>query len=110
MQSPKQVKRDNMWLCGRSVGRRHGGRGKQSQQTGQPSTPQTNANTRILSVLTAILTGHLQSECRNAKPPPKKMASKQHVHHTEQDSETRLQDNTADEYLGSIFATEESQK
>ena len=38
------------------------------------------------------------------------MASKQHVHHTEQDSETGLQDNTADEYLGSIFATEESQK
>ena len=56
------------------------------------------------------LTGHLQSECSNAKPPPKKIASKQHVHHTEQDSETGLQDNTADEYLGSIFATEESQK
>ena len=108
MQSPKQVKRDNMWLCGRSVGRRHGGRGKQSQQTGQPSTPQTN--TKDSECFNCHLTGHLQSECRNAKPPPKKMASKQHVHHTEQDSETGLQDNTADEYLGSIFATEESQK
>ena len=58
--------------------------------------------------LATLLRGHYKSI--RLKPPPKKMASKQHVHHTEQDSETGLQDNTADEYLGSIFATEESQK
>ena len=38
------------------------------------------------------------------------MASKQHVHYTEQDSEAGLQDNMGDEFLESIFTLEESQK
>ena len=36
------------------------------------------------------------------------MASKQHVHHTEQDSEAGLQENIGDEFFGSIFTLEES--
>ena len=36
------------------------------------------------------------------------MVSKQHVHHTEQDSEAGLQDNMGDYFLGSIFTLEES--
>ena len=31
------------------------------------------------------------------------MACKQHVHHTEQDSEAELQENIGDEFFGSIF-------
>ena len=38
------------------------------------------------------------------------MASKQHVHYTEQDSEAGLQENMGDEFLESIFTLEESQK
>ena len=38
------------------------------------------------------------------------MASKQHAHHTEQDSEAGLQENMGDEFLESIFTLEESQK
>ena len=38
------------------------------------------------------------------------MASKQHVHYTEQDSEAGLQENMGDEFFESIFALEESQK
>ena len=36
------------------------------------------------------------------------MVSKQHVHHTEQDSEAGLQENMGDEFLRSIFTLEES--
>ena len=38
------------------------------------------------------------------------MASKQHVHYTEQDSEAGLQENMGDEFLESIFTLEESHK
>ena len=38
------------------------------------------------------------------------MASKQHVHYTEQDSEAGLQENMGDEFLESIFTLEKSQK
>ena len=38
------------------------------------------------------------------------MASKQHVHYTEQDSEAGLQENMGDDFLESIFTLEESQK
>ena len=38
------------------------------------------------------------------------MASKQHVHYTEQDSEAGLQENMGDEFFESIFTLEESQK
>ena len=38
------------------------------------------------------------------------MASKQHAHYTEQDSEAGMQENMGDEFLESIFTLEESQK
>ena len=38
------------------------------------------------------------------------MASKQHVHYTEQDSEAGPQENMGDDFLESIFTLEESQK
>ena len=38
------------------------------------------------------------------------MVSKQHVHHTEQDSEADLQENVVDEFLESTFTLEEIQK
>ena len=36
------------------------------------------------------------------------MASKQYLHHTEQDSEAELQENMGDEFVRSIFTLEES--
>ena len=38
------------------------------------------------------------------------MASTQHAHYTEQDSEAGMQENMGDEFLESIFTLEESQK
>ena len=55
-------------------------------------------------------TGHLQSECRNEKPPLKRMTGKRHVHHTNLDSEAVVSDDSAVEFLGSIFNLGESQK
>ena len=37
-------------------------------------------------------TGHLQSECRNGKPYPRRGKERHHVHHKEQDYEEQMRD------------------
>ena len=86
-----QVKCDNVWSHGHSVGRRH--RRKRCFR-------------RWLNNYTPEKCKYKDSECRNAKPPPKEMASKQHNITT--DSEAWLQENMGDEFLESIFTLEES--
>ena len=118
--SVNKVKRDNRSSRGRWSGRRRGGSGKQPQQTGDHKnrcfrcgltnhTPD-NCKYKDSECFKCHLTGHLQSECRNEKPPPKRTTGKQHVHHTNQDSEAEVFDDIGDEFLGSIFNLEESQK
>ena len=115
-----KVKRDKQSSRGRWSGQRRGGSGKQPQQTGDHKnrcfrcglTNHTPGSCKYKDseCFKCHRTGHLQSECRNEKPPPKRMTGKRHVHHTNLDSEAVVSDDSADEFLGSIFNLEESQK
>ena len=117
--SVNQVKRDNAWSRGSSSGQRHGFRGKQPRPTenqrkrcfrcGLTNHTPDNCKYKNSECFNCHLTGHLKSECTSGKPL-RKMASKQHVHHTEQDSEAGVLDYAGDEFLGSIFTLEENQK
>ena len=117
--SVNQVKRDNAWSRGSSSGRRHGFRGKQPRPTenqrkrcfrcGLTNHTPDNCKHKNSECFNCHLTGHLKSECPSGKPL-RKMARKQHVHHTEQDSEAGVLDYARDEFLGSIFTLEENQK
>ena len=115
-----KVKRDNQSSRGRWSGRRRGGSGKQPQQTGDHKnrcfrcgltnhTPDS-CKYKDSECFKRHRTGHLQSECRNEKPPPKRMTGKRHAHHTNLDSEAVVSDDSADAFLGSIFNLEVSQK
>ena len=117
--SVNQVKRENAWSRGSSSGRRHGFRGKQPRPTenqrkrcfrcGLTNHTPDNCKYKNSECFNCHLTGHLKSECPSGKPL-RKLASKQHVHHTEQDSEAGVLDYAGDEFLGSIFTLEENQK
>ena len=115
-----KVKRDNQSSRSRWSGQRRGGSGKQPQQTGDHKnrcfrcgltnhTPDS-CKYKDSECFKCHRTGHLQSECRNEKPPPKRMMGKRHVHHTNLDSEAVVSDDSADEFLGSIFNLEERRK
>ena len=110
-----KVKRDNQSSRGRWSGRRRGGSGKQPQKTGDHKNRcfrcgLTNHKYKDSECFKCHRTGHLQSESRNEKPPSKRMTGKRHVHHTNLDSEAVVSDASADEFPGSIFNLEESQK
>ena len=115
-----KVKREHRLSRGRSSGRHYRGNGKQPQQYENPRkqcfrcgltnhTP-NNCKYKGSECFKCHATGHLQSECRNVKPFPKRSAGKQHVRHTDQDSEHEVCEDTGDEFLGSVFNLVENQK
>ena len=113
--SVNKVKRDNLSSRNRTSApdRRHSKNDKQTQPTGVKQrcfrcglTNHSSDNCRYKDseCFRCHKTGHLQSECRNTKSPRQKAERKQHVRHTDQDSEAEVSEEAEDEFFGSIFS------